>query len=225
MNSNPRVSAVIPTLKDTPALQHLLEQLTHQNIFEIIVVQSNKASQKILPSPRHKLLIAEQGRGSQIQAGLNVATGDIIWILHSDSQLPEDAAQSIRHIMENPNNTMGCFPLVFNSQRLTLRFFAGMTRLESALTTFGDQGFFFRSSQRTTLPDLNQYPLLEDVILRRYLKQKGHIKKAHRPLMTDAKRFLSKGIWKTQARNGWILLRFLFGTSPQKLYDEYYENY
>lgn len=230
MSLSPKISIIIPVLKDSLALRRLLKEITAQDFFEVIIVHSDEVaghetpiSDRLNPSPNYTLLSAPRGRGPQIQAGLNKAAGNIIWIVHADSNIPKGAKQTIENIMKLPENAMGCFPVTFNVARPALRFFAWLSRFESALTTFGDQGFFFRADARSAMPQLTDFPLLEDVVLRRYFKHQGRIRKTELPIVTDASRFIARGVWRTQWQNGWVLLRFGLGASPQNLYDEYYQ--
>ncbi len=225
MNAEQKISIIIPVLKDSLPLRRLLKEIRKQDFFEIVIVHSHQASlpEPLNVSPHYTVLSAARGRGPQIQAGINSASGDIIWVVHADSNIPKGAHKAIQDIMGSSENAMGCFPIIFNVDRPALRFFAWLSRFESALTSFGDQGFFFRADARRTIPELTHFPLLEDVIMRRYFKTLGRIRKTELPIVTDASRFISRGVWRTQWQNGWVLLRFCCGASPQNLYNEYYQ--
>ena len=255
----PSLAVIIPLYKDWQALERLLPQLTPLAIHEIIIsvapssgqddnlVQNPKALiDRFLPqnpalaraypariSPKIKLLTAPKGRGAQIDAGIKAAKSDFIWVLHADSLIHIQSAQSIRDNLAQPSISLGCFTLKFSpsdniSQRLSLGLFAYFSRFDSPLTTFGDQGFFFRRADYTRLKcDLNHYPLLEDVALRRALKDLGAVKRSPIALTTSSRRFMKRGIWKTQYFNLRILWRYWRGESPKQLYQDYYgsDNY
>lgn len=221
--SAPTISVIIPTLRNDRALQALLNQLRRFDIFEIIIVQ---AGLNPLHYPRVSTseywLNAPRGRGSQIQCGLKAAKGDILWIVHADSIIPDEAVSDIHHIMAQRQISLGCFPLRFNAAHAGLSLFEWLSRPATAWTTFGDQGYFFRRKYLAALPDLSHFPLLEDVALYRVLSRLGRVKKSRFAITTNADRFLRLGIWRTQWRNMKILWQFYRGVSPARLYALYY---
>lgn len=222
MTPRPRISVIIPTLKDGPTLRHLLAQLDATDVFEIIVIQSHQNPMPPDTKIAWKWLQAPQGRGPQIQKGLDIARCEIVWILHADSRLPADAISEIKRISALPKFSLGCFPLKFNHSNISLALFEQISRLPTALTTFGDQGYFFKRADLIHIGDLSAFPLLEDVALYRALNRRGRVIKSRQQIITDAARFLTYGIWLTQWRNFKILWRFYRGTSPKTLYAEYY---
>jgi len=222
--TTPSISVIIPTVKPDRALMALLGQLSQMDILETIIVKSKNTKTVFEMGQNCKWLTAPKGRGPQIQAGLDAASGDIIWILHADSILPENAISEITRIAQKPNIALGCFPLKFDYPDLSLKLFAAFSNLPLQLTTFGDQGFFFRRELKNKLPNLAPYPLLEDVILYRALRQKGAILKADSAITTSANRFKRLGIWHTQWRNAVILWKFRQGMSAKQLYADYYQD-
>ena len=218
----PVISVIIPTICPNEALTSLVKQLSALNIFEIIIIEPEGTKPTLKKESNCKWLTAPKGRGPQIQAGLDAAEGDILWILHDDSRLPEKAISEIIRITQDPRAALGCFPLKFNVSNFSLKLFAMFSHLTSPWTTFGDQGFFFHRKFKSDLPDLTPYPLLEDVIIYHSLRKKGRIVKAKCHITTNAKRFRRIGIWRTQWQNVRILWKFRQGVSAKKLYDLYY---
>ena len=215
-----RISVIIPALTASPSLVALTEQLRCADIFEVLIVSPRKPLN--LLTNKVKCLAAKAGRGPQIQAGLKAAQGNIIWILHSDSQIPHGAVASLRAILTRPNVSFGCFQLGFDKSEFWLRLFAWMSRFESAVSTFGDQGFFFNRDLVSRLPDLEDYPLMEDVVMRRELLRLGGAIKSPLVIKTSSARFDRLGPLRTQAENAVFLLKFWCGVSPRKLYEQYY---
>ena len=70
--------------------------------------------------------------------------------------------------------------------------------------------------------DLENAPILEDVILRRTLQSIGTIKKSPLKIGSLPRRFERRGLWRTQIRNASILLRWAYGVTPDVLYHSYY---
>ncbi len=201
----------------------LLGKLTEMEIDEIIIVQAESQKYKLDIGQNCKWMTAPKGRGSQIQMGLDAAKGDILWILHADSVLPENSLSEIHRIIQDPFTALGCFPLRFNHPNISLRLFCAFSHIPSQFTTFGDQGFFFHNEFKDSLPDLTPYPLLEDVMLYRALRKQGRVVKARHAITTGASRFKNHGVWRAQWLNAVTLWKFHQGESAQKLYDDYYK--
>jgi len=222
INQN-RISVIIPALRVTPSLKTLAHDLGQNDIFEIFIISPN--APLAIGGPHIKTLSAQAGRGPQIQAGLDAANGDIIWILHSDSQIPSQAVKKLRIIINKPRISFGCFRLGFtDNNNIWLTLFAWVSRFDSIVTTFGDQGFFFPSHLISRLPDLTPYPLMEDIIIRRALLIYGRTYKSSAVIKTSPARFNRYGPLRTQIKNGLILWAFWRGATPRKLYNDYYSH-
>lgn len=225
-------------------LAGLLQGLQDIDVDEVIIADGeartnapHNLTAKLSQNLRGKLTwlpASPKGRGSQIQAGITQASADYVWVLHADSHIDTRAPKAIRKILAREATSLGTFTLKFNRAELdektassgarSLALFAWVSRMDSALTTFGDQGFFFRREDYVKLGlDLAQYPLLEDVALRRAFKRRGRVTRSSVPIVTSARRFARRGIWKTQLFNTQILWRYMRGESPSSLYLDYYQ--
>lgn len=221
------ISLIIPCYNDTDAVNALLTQIQSFNIDEVIVVDGGSydgSQNRVRQFENVILLSSKKGRGRQIATGIASAKCDIIWILHADSQVPVNAISEIKRIMSLPNTAFGCFSLRFDKNALSLKLFAGLSKIDSVLTTFGDQGYFCYKEHCTHFGNGASYPLLEDVVLRRFLLRttNGRVRKSPAKITTSARRFRRHGPVKTQLLNARILWRYFRGVSPIKLYDEYY---
>lgn len=222
------VSVVIPIYRDDAELAGLLRSLKAISIDEIIIVDGEgRARPPQFTADAKQTLVwqtAEHGRGAQIAAGISKATQPNIWVLHADCRPTPQSHLEISRLLKNPKTSLACFPLAFRRRGISLSIFALMSRIDSPLTTFGDQGFAFRKSDYDRLDiTLSDYPLLEDVALRFALRRLGHVRKASIKLPTSARRFAKLGVWKTQIRNTGILLSYWRGLSPKALHDQYYQ--
>lgn len=221
------LSVVIPSYRDDDKLISLLHALRPLNLEQIIIAEAGSASRSveriINDIGTANYLQARKGRGSQIAAGLAVATQNTIWILHADSQPDPNSVREIHKILSDDRVALGCFRLKFDAPHPWLNLFARFSHMETWLTTFGDQGFFFRRKDYEALAlSLDQFPLLEDLALRRAFKRVGLIKKSSLSLVTSARRFERQGYLKTQLKNLGILIRYKLGESPAQLYQRYY---
>jgi hypothetical protein len=235
----PQINVVIPIFKDDAALARLLTQLARLDVALIYIIDGEgrpNAPKNIAPKPlsladKITWLPAPRGRGVQIAQGLDMAINNpncqAIWVLHADSSPDAKAPNDIRQILSTPDTALGMFRLNFGAPRTGYRLFEYFARFDSALTSFGDQGFFFRRDDLAALwPQLKQAliqaPILEDMLIRRALKSRGRVKKSRLKIGSSPRRFERYGLWRTQYRNIMILWRAHLGASPAQLYQSYY---
>ncbi|NEX18999.1 glycosyl transferase family 2 [Thiorhodococcus mannitoliphagus] len=164
-----------------------------------------------------KLIDARRGRGSQCAAGVRASQGELVMILHDDTDLPQDAQAQIDAAFADPRVGMTCFRLRFDHGHWLLRFYSLCSRLESPLTTFGDQAMVLRRSVYQAVGGFPDWPLFEDVELARRVRRHSPVVKLPASVTTSAVRFTANGLLRQQLFNGLLLGRFLLGTSPEHL--------
>jgi len=221
------ICVIIPVYNDVGYLRRLLAALAQHDVQEIIVVDGGSNDDSKISTKRHNqvtLLESAKGRGQQIAHGIASTQAEYIWVLHADSCVAETAAQDIRNILAQNDVALGCFSVKFDVSHPLLALFSWLSRFDSPITTFGDQGFFFRRKDLLAAGGMNTQPLLEDVALRFTLlrHKRGKVSKSNLPLITSSRKFLQHGMFRTQVKNAWTLLRYFCGVDTQKLYNEYY---
>lgn len=96
-----------------------------------------------------------------------------------------------------------------------------MTRFDSIFTRFGDQGIVVRKEFFHAIGGFPDWPLLEDIHFLRLARKKTKIYSLPGKVTTSAQRFLKNGIVAQQIFNGYVILRYLLGQSPQELARKY----
>ncbi len=109
-----RVTILIPTYNEEKALPETLASLARLSPppNEILLVDggSEDQTQEIARAAGIKTIEApRKGRGTQINHGVQSATGDVICVLHADSILPEDAVAVIRATMSDTRIALASF--------------------------------------------------------------------------------------------------------------------
>ncbi|MCG8441624.1 MAG: TIGR04283 family arsenosugar biosynthesis glycosyltransferase [Caulobacterales bacterium] len=215
-----RVSILIPTLNEAGRIGPLLRSLEPLGAGEILVIDAGSAdgtADIARARPLVRVLTADRGRGLQLDAGAQAATGDILLFLHADTRLPPRAITAITAALADPSVAGGAFRLRFDARHPLLALFAAATRFDTAFTTFGDQAFFVRREAYAAAGGCPPWPLLEDVELRRRLKRVGRFVKLRACVTTSARRFQADGVLRRQLKNAWILALFALGVSPARL--------
>ena len=218
-----RISAIIPALNEVRLVPALVRRLRDGAIDEIIVVDGGSAdgTRDAAAACADAVVVAPKGRGSQIAAGADASNGSILWVVHADCAPPDDARARILDIMRQPGVALGCFPIRFDRRHPLLAVYSYASKFDSPLTTFGDQGFFFRRSEYFEAGGAPNMPLFEDVELRRRLRKRGLIRKAKSPMITSARRFNEGGVLSQQVRNAALLALYWSGASPDQLAKRY----
>lgn len=239
INSRPQLGVIIPVFRDDAALTRLLHRLENMNIAKLYIIDGE--GRHMPPEGVASALLnftaalwcpAPRGRGPQIAYGISRLIDDescdSVWVLHADSTPETSAEKEIARVLSHKKTALGMFRLSFGIQHWAYHLFEIFARLDSALTSFGDQGFFFRSADVAVIwprlkAELDASPILEDMVLRHALKTRGRVTKSSLKIGTSPRRFERYGLWQTQIRNMFILLRAYFGTPPAQLYKSYYD--
>jgi hypothetical protein len=180
------VSAVIPAMDEADRIADCVAAIRRDPaVREIIVVDggsgddtvsvARKAGARVIPhiAPPE----SGGGRGGQIRAGVDAASGDAIAVVHADTRVPAGAfSRMVRLLRRNPDLIGGTYGGVFDGfgWRLRLLEFANDLRAAAGIG-FGDQVQFFRRrpmAESGLFPDI---PLMEDVELSLRMRRLGRV--------------------------------------------------
>ena len=218
------IAVLIPVLNEAVRIGHRLDELAALGLTEIVVCDggSTDATAEIVTSRNGVRFVAERrGRGAQLQAAFRSTPAPVVLILHADTQLPDNAVDLIRSALADPGVAGGCFRLRFDRDGLSLSIYGWLTRFETTFTTFGDQAFFARRAAIAAGGGIPDWPLFEDVELRRRLCQQGRFVKLVGHVTTSARRFERSGFIRGQILNVLFVAGFWLGLSPRWLAARY----
>jgi len=130
MDPFPTISIIIPVLYESHGINACMEALFTlfpEKSFEVIAVDGDAERTTIrqIVHPEVITLCAPPGRGKQMNAGANAATGDILIFLHADTRMPHHALSRVREVMDDKQYVAGAFTLRFESQRRVFALIAG----------------------------------------------------------------------------------------------------
>lgn len=215
------VSVVIPTYNEEKALPHTLRELLRQcGDYEVIVVDGGSTDRTLAvlaefsfpeyPSPL--VLTAPKGRASQMNAGAKEATGEWLLFLHADTVLPAGAIQRLNEMEVDQTIQAGGFMHQFSGDdwRLKLISFLDNFRCLRSRIIYGDQALFVRRAVFEHLGGFPSQRILEDVVFCEKLITVTKPLLLSSSVVTDARKFLKMGVWRSFLRVLLIILHVEF---------------
>lgn len=221
------ISIIIPVLNEEDNIVRLLAELDREDeVHEVIVVDGGSADNTVRRAAKigANILFAKGGRGGQLKAGIEIAKGDIVLMLHADSSFPIGGLGKIRRILDgNLSVPGGNFRLEFDG---CTPFSDWITNFYAAIRRFGfyygDSGIFVRRSVYSDLGGIRELLLMEDFDFVRRLESKGSTVCIDEPaLVTSIRRF--RGRRRIWIIIGWLYIHFLYyvGASPRWMVKSY----
>lgn len=198
------ISVVIPTYNEQRALPATLAHLAAQGDgFETFIVDggsTDRTCQLALAQPRVTLLTAPKGRASQMNAGAERARGEWLLFLHADTLLPRGALAAIEAL--GAECQWGGFRHRFDSRRWGLRAISRLHNLRCRLSDifYGDQAMFVRRPAFAAVGGFPPVAALEDIMLSERLRQRWRPALLSAAVVTDARKFVSMGVWRSFMR-------------------------
>ena len=206
------ISIIIPTFNEEKVLPETLYHLLRQpGDFEIIVVDGGSIDHTceiVRREPRVRLLTAPKGRASQMNTGAQHASGDWLLFLHADTLLPKGALARLNTLETDATVQAGGFLHQFSGTNWRLRMLSYFNNLRCRWSKiiYGDQAMFVRRTLFTQLGGFPNEPILEDVLFSRKLVRIVTPVLLTPPVITDSRKFVQMGIWRSAARGALILL-------------------
>lgn len=213
------LSIIIPVLRETEHLGRLTAFLERTAPAAEILIVDGGGEIPPLTRGRLRYLSAPRGRAAQMQAGANVAGGDVLLFLHADTRLPPDWFEILSRAFADPATVWTAFQLSFDSERSVYRLIARLTRLRFFLNRVphGDQAIAIRRSTFEEVGGFPPAPLMEEYLLAKKLKPIAPVKLLATSVYTDPRRYERNGPLRQALRNTGIVLLFSLGVAPERL--------
>ena len=210
------ISVIIPAYQEEKALPATLRSLLAQpGEYEVIVVDGGSTDRTrgiVLAEPRARLFMAPKGRAAQMNAGARQARGEWLLFLHADTHLPDGALDRLNRMEGETVIQAGGFHHRFSGGdwRLRLISFLDNFRCVRSRIIYGDQAMFVRRSLFERLGGFPEQPILEDVDFCEKLVGVTEPVLLRPPVVTDSRKFVAMGIWKSFALVLLIILHAQF---------------
>ena len=118
-----KISIIVPTLNEARCLNKTLIKIQQLSPYELIISDggSHDDTLKIAAKFTQHIIKGPAGRALQMNAGAQVATGDLLLFLHADSHIKPNSYQKMLDAMKNPKLIGGAFSLLIQSNKWTLQ--------------------------------------------------------------------------------------------------------
>lgn len=233
------LSVIIPALNEREALPRLIDSLRRcegvlqgavsqgvvsKSIVSQIVVSdggSSDGTQEWCRSQADITLVnSRRGKGPQLNAGADAASGDLLFFLHADCILSPELLASMQATMAEPRFAGGAFHIRFIERRpRSLRLVEAGINLRTSVTrtATGDQGIFVRKDIFQKIGGAPDWPLFEDVELVRRIKTSGRFAVIPKPLMISGRRYIEHGVIRTALLIYLLRAGYWLGVPPHRL--------
>ncbi|MBD3239404.1 MAG: glycosyltransferase [Chitinivibrionales bacterium] len=194
----PRISVVIPVLNEVGHIGRCVESIRTQSVpAEIVVADGGSTDgtvEAVAGMDNVELVHAAKGRGPQIRSGVQHCTGDIVVVVHGDSQLlPGAFTRLVGRLTRQPSLVGGAFGAHYDNPAVRFRLTELLNNLRAIVlgVSFGDQCQFFRREQLAG--HLPAYVLMEDVELSFRMQERGDIGFVPHGVRTSTRRWQRTG--------------------------------
>ncbi len=222
-----KLSVIVPALDEGERIATTLDALANLRALgvEVIVVDggSRDATVQRARLRADRVIPAARGRASQMNAGAEKATGDVLLFLHADTRLPSDADHVVLNALERSGRAWGRFDVKIEGRHPLLVVVGALMNLRSRLTGIatGDQAMFVK---RDTFQAAGGFPaieLMEDIALCKRLKRVGRPLCLRQRVVTSGRRWEERGVIRTMVLMWRLRLAYFFGADPAELARQY----
>lgn len=224
------ISVIVPVLNESSTVDSLQDQLDRIDLdaerCEVIFVDGGSTDgtrERI--RPRYRVIMQEgRGRGGALNTGAAEAAGEVLFFLHCDSVLPDNALGEVRDVLRT--HRVGSFGIRFDQTSPVLLLCQVMSNLRVRFRhiSYGDQGLFIERALFLEAGMFSDVPLMEDFQFAMNLKERGErLGMAKSRIVTSSRRFpqgeaARVATWANMAR---LRAAYLKGASPDELFRLY----
>ncbi|MEH2439446.1 TIGR04283 family arsenosugar biosynthesis glycosyltransferase [Nostoc sp.] len=216
-----KISIIIAAINEARNIKETIATTQSRLNIEVILVDggSQDDTVAIAQSLGVKVISSSPGRAVQMNAGAVASGGEILLFLHADTRLPTGFDEMICTALQQPGTVAGAFNLRIDAPLLSLRWVELGVKWRSHFCQmpYGDQAIFLTKESFQQIGGFPELPIMEDFELIRRLKPIGRIVIIPTPVLTSARRWLQKGVFKTTLLNQLVIIAYLLGVSPERI--------
>ncbi len=222
----PKISVIIPTLNESRTITSCIQSIRKafkNELHEIIVVDGHSEDNTIDLAEflGAKVVTSQSGRGNQMSAGAESATGDLLFFMHADTVVAEKTGRKVRQFFSKSTNKICTLRLRFTTRNPAYKVLGWATRLDGRLFSYGDQGIIVRRSLYDQIGGMPKQALFEDVEFLSRARTKARISSLRAKIYVSNRRFKRNGLVRELGHNTWLSYRYSRGDCPDVLMARY----
>lgn len=216
-------SVIIPTFNEEKIILQQINEVKSLIDAEIIIVDggSTDSTKEICEKEQVKVLTSPKGRGSQFRVGAQAASNEYLIFLHADTSLPKDVEKKLTEFFSKHENRIGAFTIKFTPRSFILDLITVASRVDTVLTSFGDQCIFMRRVFYDEVGGFPDWPLFEDMKMFKEARKLTKVHKIKGPVLSSSRRFQRRGVVYQLALNMWLIILYHLGVHPEELVKSY----
>lgn len=214
------VSVIIPALDEAPGIADAVQSLREQGADQIIVADGGSTDDTCQRAAAADVVVnAARGRAFQMNAGAELATGDVLVFLHADCRLESGALAEAGRLLERRRVAAGCFRMCVAAPGRLYRVVDAVAsaRVRLGGIVYGDQGLFLRRELFGRLGGFPPLRFLEDVVFSRRLAMVGRVIVARSRVLVSPRRWRRTGLVRQTVRNWTLVGLAAAGVHPDRL--------
>lgn len=224
MPERKRISVIIPTLDEEKVLPKTLKALEMQEGWDEAWIVDGGSTDRTVDiaaafaerDARIRCIHAARGRGSQLNAGAEQATGDVLLFLHADTQPAYGCFRTLQSALADGCVRAGCFTHRFSRADFSLNLLSELHNRRFIITqvAYGDQALFV---ERDLFREAGGFPdaPLEDIRFGEKLRQLTWPMQVEGVVVTDSRKFRQLGTWRSMLHIAGILAADKIGRLPR----------
>lgn len=222
--ANPTISIIIPTLNEAANIGGLVRHLLKYQssvLKEILVVDGSSQDNTVEIATKAGAIVIPCDRCSrayQMNKGASIATGNILYFVHSDTLPPPTYLQDILNAT-NATYKIGCFRATYNNPKYPLlKINSYCTRFPVLWCRGGDQTLFITKAFFQELGQYDEkYLIMEEYALIQKAQHKERFKIIPKEVVVSTRKYEERGYFKVQLANLVVFNLFRFGVAQEKL--------
>ena len=216
-----RISTIVPTLNEASNIETLLARLDRTpGVADVVVADGGSTDgtvDLVLHHPAARLVRCEPGRGIQLRAGAEAASGEALLFLHADVTPPADVAAQIQKALER-GYIGGNFRLRYPGggllglwlQKFVVPLYRKLGRY------YGDSGFFVRRDAYKSFGGFPHIPIMEDIVFVERMEAHGPTAYLPGPMVSSPRRWEGRPL-RTLLLWAAMQTAYNLGASPWRL--------
>lgn len=159
-----KISLIIPIYNESQTIDTMLAQLSAlPGNWEILFADGGSIDDTLAKiGQRYPVLHCPKGRSNQMNFAAKQASAEVIWFVHCDSRIPQDAHVQISQAVRSGAG-WGCFHIGFdyNGPFMDFNTYFSNRRARKGIA-FGDQGIWVKKKLFESIGGFPDLPIMED---------------------------------------------------------------